>query len=61
MQAWKPKCEPVPSVSQVSPQNWSHAQTLLHVRERGSGVLSDFSCHMGQGSSPILALESDPR
>ena len=22
-------------------------------RARGSGVLSDFSCHMGQGSSPI--------
>ena len=24
-----------------------------HVRERESGVLSDFSCHMGRGSSPI--------
>ena len=24
-----------------------------HVRERGSGVLNDFSCHMGRGSSPI--------
>ena len=24
-----------------------------HVRERGSGALNDFSCHMGRGSSPI--------
>ena len=24
-----------------------------HMRERGSGILSDFSCHMGRGSSPI--------
>ena len=29
----------------------------LHVRERGSGVLNDFSCH----SSPIRELESDCR
>ena len=27
----------------------SYAQTLSHVRKRGSGVLSDLSCHMGQG------------
>ena len=27
--------------------------TSPHVRERGSGVLNDFSCHMGRGSSPI--------
>ena len=32
-----------------------------HVRERGSGVLNDFSCHMGQGSSMIRELESDSR
>ena len=33
----------------------------LHVQERGSGVLSDFSCQMGQGSSPSWELESDCR
>ena len=32
-----------------------------HVRERRSGVLNEFSCHMGQGSSPIWELESDSR
>ena len=32
-----------------------------HVRERGSGVLNNFSCHMGQGSSPIWELKSDSR
>ena len=32
-----------------------------HVREGGSGVLSDFSCQMGWGSSPIWKIESDCR
>ena len=32
---------------------------LTHMWERGSSVLSDFSCHMEQGRSPIWELESD--
>ena len=28
-------------------------QTLPHIRKRGSGVLSNFSCHVGQGHSQI--------
>ena len=32
-----------------------------HVRERGSGVLSNFSYQMGRGSSMIWKLESDCR
>ena len=32
-----------------------------HTRERGSGVLSDFFCHMRRVSSPIWELESDSR
>ena len=46
-------------------RHWHHScdklvsfpDPLAHVRERGSGVLSDFSCH----SSPIWELESDCR
>ena len=36
----------------------SRSQTLLHVQEWGSGVLSDFSCHRGRGYYPNLELKS---
>ena len=42
----------------VKRSSQSRSQTLLHVQEWGSGVLSDFSCHRGRGYYPNLPLES---
>ena len=40
-----------PTIFQVDPSLMPRPSP--HMRERGSGILSDFSCHMGWGSSPI--------
>ena len=40
---------------------WSHAHTLSHMQIRGSGVLGNFSCHIGRGCSSIWGFESDYR